>query len=421
MQDEKFYKHIFKNQITYLCEKVDFVRSATIGVWIRGGSIYEEKKNQGISHFIEHILFKGTKTRSARDISATIEGVGGELNAWTGKEYTVFYVKLPSEHLEIAIELLSDIIYNSLFSQSDIEMEKQVILEEIRRYEDAPDDEVHDLLLECAFGNHPLGRPILGKKEIVSAMDRKEIMNFYKTHYIPRETTISIAGNIDKKEGERLVFNYFSKNSGCEFKKTIPPPTILGRTINKEKDTEQVHFCMGTKGLPVADSERFVIALLNTILGGGMSSRLFHEIREKKGLCYAIYSYPSPFRDCGLLTVYCGCGPENYHKTAELILHEFKKMKNDLVDEKELKKAKEQLKGGLIMSLENTASRMERLFRQEAYFGRFFTTDEIMEQIEAPTPKNICDMANKIFSSDYISSAIIGPISKDSIFDEYIC
>ncbi|MEW6103390.1 MAG: pitrilysin family protein [bacterium] len=418
---ENYQKFVLENGITLICESVPYVESATIGVWVSSGSIFEEERENGISHFIEHLLFKGTEKRSAREISETIEGLGGELNGFTGKEYSCYYAKLPSLHIEKAIELLSDIVNNSLLKKEDIEMERNVILEEIARYEDTPDDEIHDLLIKGSLSGHPLGRPIIGKKETLSLMDRDGILEFYTRFYIPKRMLISIAGNINFEKTRELVARHFSKEKDKDSEKQIPIPSIQSHIINKEKDTEQVHFCIGTRGLPVSHEKRFVISILNTILGGGMSSRLFYEIREKRGLAYAIYSYPQSFRDCGLFAVYCGTSTKNYKKAISLIMDEFKKIKIEEVKEKELNKVKEQIKGAFLLSLENTANRMERLAKQEAYFKRQFSVDEIMKMIDLVSSKDIQDLANSIFLPSQYSFAFIGPIKKEELsLDENI-
>ncbi|MEW6482098.1 MAG: pitrilysin family protein [bacterium] len=412
---ENYQKFTFENEITFICESVPYVESATIGVWVSTGSVFEEEKENGISHFIEHLLFKGTKKRSAREISETIEGLGGELNGFTGKEYSCYYAKLPSKHIEKAIELLSDIINNSLLKKEDIEMERNVILEEIARYEDTPEDEIHDLLIKGSFSGHPLGRPVIGKRETLSLMDREGILEFYQRFYTPKRMLIAISGNVNFEKAREFVFRYFSKGKDRDSEKQIPIPTIQSSIINKEKDTEQVHFCIGTRGLPLTDEKRFVLSILNTILGGGMSSRLFYEIREKRGLAYAIYSYPQSFRDCGLFAVYCGASKANYKKAISLIMDEFKKIKVEEVKEKELNKVKEQIKGAFLLSLENTANRMERLAKQEAYFKRQFSIDEIIKMIDEVSSKDILDLANSIFLPSQYSFAFIGPIKKKEL------
>lgn len=412
---ENYNKFTFENGITLICEEVSSVESATIGIWVSAGSIFEEEEENGISHFIEHLIFKGTKKRSAREIAETIEGLGGELNGFTGKEYACYYVKIPSRHLERAIELLSDITNNSAFREEDIEMEKNVIMEEIARYYDTPDDEIHDLFIQGCLNNHPLGRPIIGKKEVISRLTQDEVLRFYKSLYTPKRMLISISGNISFEKTKEWVLKHFSKNNFLDLEKVIPEAKIYGRIINKEKDTEQLHFCIGTKGLPATSEKRFVLSIFNTILGGGMSSRLFYEIREKRGLCYAIYSYPQSFKPCGLFTVYCGTSPKNYKEVVSLIIQEFRKMREFPCLEKELNKVKEQLKGSLVLSLENTANRMERLAKQELYFKRQWTTDEIMAMIDSVSEKNIQDLSAELFLKDSLSLAVIGQITKEEL------
>jgi len=411
---ENYKKYTFENGITLVCEGVPYVESATVGVWVRAGSIFEKERENGTSHFIEHLIFKGTKKRSAREISEAIEALGGELNGFTGKEYSCYYVKLPSRHLENALELLFDITNNSLFKKEDIENERNVILEEIARYEDTPDDEIHDIFIQASLNGHPLGRPIIGRKEIVSSIKRDDVLRFYKSLYTSGRMLISIAGNISFKKTRDLVAKYFSRKGEKDLETPLDEPKIRGGIINKEKDTEQVHFCIGTKGLPATDEKRFVLSVLNTILGSGMSSRLFYEIREKRGLSYAIYSYPQSFKDCGLFVVYCGASLSNYKKVISLIMDEFKKLKNSPVNEKELNKAKEYLKGAFLLSLENTANRMERIAKEELYFKRHFSINEIMSLIDSVSSSDILELSNLLFLPPF-SLAVIGPVKKEDL------
>ncbi len=391
------------------------VRSATVGIWVNVGSCSEKEGLGGVSHFVEHMIFKGTQERTAREISETIDRIGGDLGAFTGKEQTCYYVKVAGEHIKTAIELLADILKNSLFVDEEFERERGVILEEIRMYEDAPDDLIHDAFVSTALLNHPLGKPVIGNNKSITELKRASLIDYYKSHYTPDKAIISVAGNIDHIKVMELITENFSTLSGAPWALNNGRPEIKHSIVNKEKDTEQVHICLGTKGVSATAPERFTLSVLDTILGGGMSSRLFYEIREKRGLAYHIASYSSFFRPCGLFTVYCGTSPQNLSQVISLVTEEFKKMKDELVEKEELSKAKEQLKGGLLLALENTAHRMSRLAKQEAYFERFFSTDEIIRMIDKVTSSEIMELSQKIFLPKTLCCATIGPLKNEDI------
>jgi predicted Zn-dependent peptidase len=412
---EKFHKEFLNNGIRVVTEEVPGVRSATVGIWVNVGSTNEKEGVEGVSHFVEHMIFKGTPERSAREISETIDRIGGDLGAFTAKEQTCYYVKVAGEHIETAIALLADILKNSLFVDEEFERERGVILEEIRMYEDAPDDLIHDLFISTAICDHSLGKPVIGNNKSIADLERKALVDYYKNHYTPEKTIISVAGNINHIKVMKLLSENFSNFAGRPWSSNNGRPEIKRSIANKEKDTEQVHICLGTKGVSATAPERFTLSLLDTILGGGMSSRLFYEIREKRGLAYHIASYSSFFRPCGLFTVYCGTSPQNLSEVIYLITNEFKKIKNELVEEKELSKAKEQLKGGLLLALENTAHRMSRLAKQEAYFERFFSTDEIIRMIDTVTAKEINSLAERLFLNETLCCATIGPLKDKDI------
>ncbi|MDI6751924.1 MAG: pitrilysin family protein [bacterium] len=412
---EKFHKEFLGSGIRVVTEEVPGVRSATVGIWVNVGSCCEKEGVGGVSHFVEHMIFKGTPERTAREISETIDRIGGDLGAFTGKEQTCYYVKVAGEHIETAITLLADILKNSLFVDEEFERERGVILEEIRMYEDTPDELIHDFFISTALPQHSLGRPVIGNNKSILELKRASLLNYYKDHYTPDKAIISVAGNFNYLKVMKLITENFSTLSGAPWAINNGQPEIKRSIVNKEKDTEQVHICLGTKGVSATADERFVLSLLDTILGGGMSSRLFYEIREKRGLAYHIASYSSFFRPCGLFTVYCGTSPQNLSQIISLVTKEFKKIKNELVDEKELSKVKEQLKGGLLLALENTAHRMSRLAKQEAYFERFFSTDEIIRMIDTVTANEIMGLANRLFLSETLCCATIGPISSEDI------
>ncbi|MFH0774540.1 MAG: pitrilysin family protein [bacterium] len=414
-ETEKFHKEFLANGIRVVTEEVPGVRSATVGIWVNVGSCCEKEGLGGVSHFVEHMIFKGTPQRTAREISETIDRTGGDLGAFTGKEQTCYYVKVTGEHIKVAIELLADILKNSLFVDEEFERERGVILEEIRMYEDTPDELIHDFFISTALPDHSLGKPVIGNNTSITKLPRTSLLDYYKNHYTPDKAIISVAGNIDHIKVMELIAENFGTFAGSPWVLSNDAPEIKRSINNKEKDTEQVHICLGTKGVSVTSPERFTASVLDTILGGGMSSRLFYEIREKRGLAYHISSYSSFFRPCGLFTVYCGTSPQNLSQIISLVTEEFKKIKNELIDEKELSKAKEQLKGGLLLALENTAHRMSRLAKQEAYFERFFSTDEIIEMVDKVTAKDVMELSQKIFLPETLCCATIGPLSSKDI------
>jgi predicted Zn-dependent peptidase len=419
---EGYHKEVLKNRIRVLSEKVKGVRSVSLGVWVNVGSVEEEKEIGGVSHFIEHMIFKGTERRGAREIAETIEGIGGELSGFTTKEHTCYYVKVSGEKIDVAVDLLSDIVKNSIFLQDELERERMVILEEIRMYEDTPDELIHDLFISTALAGHRLGEPVIGRAETVKGMRREDILSFYKDHYTPDKTIISVAGNFEQKKVMELVREGFSSCTGKAWSFHSEEIEISPKKCVREKDTEQMHIIVGAKGVSVTDNDRFVLSCLNTVLGGGMSSRLFYQIRERRGLAYSVYSYISFFRDGGLTTVYCGTSPEKYREVISLIIEEFKKMKEGLIDEKELRKAKEHIKGSLALSLENTAHRMMRLAKCESYFNRHFTIEEIIEMVERVTPEDIRELSNRIFLPEYLSCVMIGPVSQKEVSEiELVC
>lgn len=409
------HKEILPNGIRIVTEEIGHVRSCSIGVWVNVGSKDEEKSLNGVSHFIEHMMFKGTTNRSAHEIAETMDGVGGALGAFTSREYTCYHIKVAKEHLWLALELLADMFLNSLFDKSEIKKEKQVVLEEIKMYEDTPDELIHDLFAKTIYQGHPLGQPVIGSSEVVKGLDRKRVKEFFSGHYTPEQVVIAVAGRVKtqdvlKKAGELFgEYEAPSSNSTTEF------PEIQPRLFSQERKLEQVHFCIGTKGLSFISEDRFVLSLLNTILGGSMSSRLFEEVREKRGLAYAVYSYHSSFRDCGLFTVYVGTSPQNYHQTAKIILREFVRLKEKHVGQKELKKAREHLKGGLVLGLEDTGVRMGRLAKQEIYFNRYISIDETLREIDRVTPSRIQELANALFQPEALALASIGPLSSKEL------
>lgn len=386
------------------------VKSVSIGFWVNAGSRDEDPEVAGVSHLIEHMLFKGTTRRSAKDIAKTIDSVGGTMDAFTSRENTCFYAKVLGEHLPLAVDLLTDVLLNSTFDPANIERERQVVLQEIRMIEDSPDDLIYDLFAETIWGDHPLARSVLGRKETLSKIGRGEIMAYLKDFYQPDRLIVSAAGDLVH---ERLVDFLLTSMKGWDGKGRNPNssrPEALYRVLNTERNSAQVHLCLGVEGLPYAHPERYTLNLLNAIIGGGVSSRLFQEIREKRGLAYSIYSYHSSFRDSGLLVIYAGTNPESYEEVVDLISAELRRLASEPIEEEEFKEAKEQLKGNLMLGLESTSSRMTRLAKMEIYMGRIYDLDEILKGIEAVTPERFHSLTQMFLSNRKYALSSIGPI-----------
>ncbi|MDI6791534.1 MAG: pitrilysin family protein [bacterium] len=409
---ERYHKEILPNGIRVVTEEIPYVRSVSIGLWLEVGSKNEPQLINGASHFIEHMLFKGTSTRTAIQIAEETDRIGGQLNALTGREYTCFYAKVLDENMPRVIDLLSDMFFNSLFDEEEIKKEKDVILEEIKMYEDTPDELVHDLFVQNIWNKHPLGRPVIGTSEIVAQFSRAEILDFFRQRYTPERIVLAVAGNIISEQLIDELGKIFVKADGPGWEKPSPPPEIQSGIQVYHRDLEQVHFCLGTDGLSYSHEDRFAFYLLNTITGKSMSSRLFQEIREKRGLAYSIYSYHLACHEAGLFAVYAGVSREHYSETVKITLSELSKLKEEEVGESELSKAKQQLKSNLVLSLEDTASRMSRLAKTEIYFNRFFTLDEILSQIEAVSAEDVKKVAGNLFRNEFLTVTTIGPLSE---------
>lgn len=402
-------KRELSNGLVVASEAMAHLRSVSIGVWVKCGSRFESESSAGISHFIEHLLFKGTRSRSAMEIASAIDSVGGQLNAFTDKECVGFYAKVLDEHLPFAFELLSDIVLNPTFPLVEMKRERNVIFEEINMVEDSPQELVQDLFLENFWKGHPLGRPISGTKESVSRIARKDVVRYFTENYTACNTVISVAGNIRHRKVQNLAARYFSKLSvGSPLNPGSPPSGSSGRSVRTKANLEQTHICMGTTSPSLTSKDRFSVHLLSNILGGGMSSRLFQNIREKKGLVYSIYSNLNLYRDAGALAVYAGTAPRSAQAVIEMILKEFKLMKEKLVPREELKRAKENIKGSIMLSLESTSSRMTHIANQQIYYGRFYRLSEILAEIDKVRPRDIRNLANEIFDSSLMISVLTG-------------
>jgi predicted Zn-dependent peptidase len=385
------------------------VRSVSVGVWVGTGSRRETAEQNGISHFIEHMLFKGTANRSAEDIARSVDSLGGNLDAFTAKEMVCYNTKVLDEHLPIAMDVLSDLVLNPLFREDDIEKEKGVILEEIKMDADNPDYLVHEIFSSNFWKDHPLGKPILGTKETVKKFSQAVVRDYYDEIYTPENMLVTAAGNLTH---DRLVGIVGERFENVRSRGPVPPMTRPGThariALRSKKELEQVHVCIGVPCYPISHEDRFICYVLNTVLGGGMSSRLFQNIRERQGLAYAVFSELNPYTDTGCLAVYAGTSLESARQVVASVMKEFTELKQTQVPHEELRRAKDHLKGSLMLSLESTSSRMSNLARQEMYFKRFFTLDELVESIEKVTAEGVQQVARDFFDRKDVALTILG-------------
>ena len=387
------------------------VRSISIGVWLTRGSRHETAERGGIAHFVEHMLFKGTTSRSAEDIAQAIDSIGGQLDAFTAKEYASYYIKVLDEHLPLAIDILSDIVRNPALTLDDVEREKKVVVEEIKMVEDTPDDLVHELFTQGFWENHPLGRPILGTRETVESFDSAQLRSYFTNAYTPKNLIVSAVGNLEHARVRDLVEQKFGSLVQMGEPFTEEAPRVVPKTLIRNKDLEQSHLCVGVNSYPQKHDDRYSSYVLNTLLGGSMSSRLFQNVREKRGLAYAVFSGLSAYRDAGSLTVYAGCANEAVGEVIDLVVEELRVIKQAPVPDAELQRAKDHLKGSLMLSLENTASRRSHLARQEIYFDRQFGLDETLLGIERVTPADVQRVAVDLFRNDSLAATVLGNVN----------
>lgn len=395
------------NGVRVVLEEVPTVRSVTMGIWVLAGSMNETKEMNGISHFIEHMLFKGTKTRTPQDIAEAFDSIGGEVNAFTAKEYTCYYAKVIDSHKEYALSVLADMFFNSTFLEEEIEREKQVVYEEISMYEDTPDDIIHDLLAEASYKNHSLSYPILGHENQLKYFTKKDILQYMSDHYRAENIVISLAGNVDESFIP-IIEKYFNfrQESKSELKE-LKTPIFLAEEKELLKDTEQAHLCIGLNGLSIEDEDTYSLAILNNAFGGSMSSRLFQEIREKRGLAYAVYSFHTAFKQSGLLTIYAGTNKDNLPTVKSTINQIIEDLSIKGLTDKELSNSREQLKGGLLLGLESTDSRMERNGRNELITRRHRSMDDIIERLDSVDHTSIKRVIDKILMRDQSQATIL--------------
>ncbi|MDQ0253662.1 putative Zn-dependent peptidase [Evansella vedderi] len=388
------------NGLRIVFEPNNTVRSVAIGIWIGTGSRFETKQQNGVSHFLEHMFFKGTKSRTAQQIAESFDSIGGHVNAFTSKEYTCYYAKVLDDHAKHAVDVLADMYFHSTFDKHELDKEKGVVLEEIKMYEDTPDDIVHDLLSRASFGDHPLGYPILGTEETLSQFSSESLVDYMDQYYNADNVVISICGNVEESFVAYVqeVFAPMKKGTG---RKELIKPTFNSDRIARKKDTEQAHLCIGFEGFPLDNEDIFSLVLLNNTLGGSMSSRLFQEVREKRGLAYSVFSYHSAFHDTGMLTVYAGTGQEQLNELFKVLMDTLDKIRDEGLTERELQNGKEQLKGSMMLGLESTNSRMSRNGKNELLLGKHRSLDEIVEAVDRVTLDMIRETSDQIFSKDY--------------------
>jgi predicted Zn-dependent peptidase len=404
-------REVLENGMRLLTESMPHVRSISIGVWLTRGSRHEPEAQSGMAHFVEHMLFKGTATRSAEDIAQAIDSIGGQLDAFTAKEYASYYIKVLDEHLPRALDVLSDIVLHPKFDADDIEREKKVILEEIKMVEDTPDDLVHEIFTQSFWEGHALGRPILGTPESVEALTRSALSDYFRRAYTANNFVISAVGNLEHARVRDLIGEAFRDIEPFGEVAVDETPVVAPKFLVRHKDLEQSHICLGTDSYPQTHADRYVSYVLNTLLGGSMSSRLFQNVREKRGLAYAVFSGLSAYRDAGALTVYAGCATDAVDQVIDLTVSELKAVKHQPVPDAELRRAKDHLKGSLMLSLENTASRMSHLARQEIYFDRHFGLDETLEGVERVTAEDLQRVAGHLFAESALAGTVLGPLN----------
>ncbi|MBM7094225.1 MULTISPECIES: M16 family metallopeptidase [Alteribacter] len=398
------------NGLRIVFEPNNTVRSVSIGVWIGTGSRFETKMQNGVSHFLEHMFFKGTKSRNAQQIAESFDSIGGQVNAFTSKEYTCYYAKVLDEHARHALEVLADMYFNSTFDQKEMVKEKGVVLEEIKMYEDTPDDIVHDLLSQAGFGDHPLGYPILGTEETLQTFSTDSLVSYMDQFYNADNVVISVCGNVDESFVE-FIQDTFNGMRQFESDKSLQSPTFKHNKMARKKETEQAHLCLGYEGLPIGHKDIYSLILLNNVLGGSMSSRLFQEIRENRGLAYSVFSYHSSFHDTGMVTLYAGTAVKHLDNMYECLSSVVSGVKENGITERELKNAKEQLKGSLMLGLESTNSRMSRNGKNELLLGRHRTLDEIVAEIEKVSLSDVKTISHDVFSKDF-AMTLVSPDGK---------
>lgn len=400
-------KKRFENGIELIMEKLPYARSVAFGIWVKAGSIHENAENNGISHFIEHMLFKGTKNRTAKDIAKEIDNIGGQINAFTGKEGTCYYVKVLDTHIDIAADVLMDMLFHSVFNEDEIEKEKTVVCEEVNMYEDSPEDTAHDMLSNLIFEGHPLGRPIIGNHNTILNYSRESIMDYLSKNYALDQIVISVAGNFKEDD---LISMLEKKMAGPLGKREKDVPQIPAYQPNfkvKNKEIEQAHICIGTKGVPLDHQDYYALSILSNIMGGSMSSRLFQKIREEKGLAYSVYSYTTSYVQDGIFAIYAGVNPLQLEETVKLMVEEVDLLRKSGVSNEELHMAKEQLKGSYILNLDSVSSRMASIGKSQLLINKVYTPDEVLQKINNVTMDTINQVIQRVTDINAYSGAVV--------------
>jgi predicted Zn-dependent peptidase len=409
---------VLPNGLRILTESIPAMRSVSLGFWVGVGSRDERPAMSGASHFLEHLLFKGTKARTALDISAQIEAVGGDTNAFTTKEYTCYYARVLDADLPLAVDVMCDLITDSVLAEADVETERGVILEEIAMHDDEPGDEVHDVFAEAVYGGHPLGREVSGTVDTISAMTRRQIFSFYRKRYTPPGMVLAAAGNLDHARLVKLARAAFDRAGFTEPASPQPRrgfsarvPVRGGQVLVRPKDSEQAHLILGCAGLPRQDERRFAVGVLNNVLGGGMSSRLFQQIREQRGLAYSVYTFTSQYADSGLFGVYAGCAPGKVDEVLAITREELARVGAEGITDAEVERGKGMVKGAFVLGLEDTGSRMSRLGKGELLYDELLSVDELLARVDAVTPEAVREVASELLVRP-LSLAVVGPFEE---------
>jgi len=403
-------KTTLPNGLRIVTEKIESVKSISVGIWVKTGSRNETPKQAGITHFLEHMLFKGTDKRSAYDIALSMESVGGYLNAFTSSEYTCYFARCVNTQIERALDVLSDMVLNPSFPEEEVEKEKKVVIEEMKMYRDSPDDYLFEEYNTRMFQGHELGRPVLGLEETVSSFTREDLYEYMEERYRAGNLLISVAGNVEHDDVVKLVSEYLGDLSAQDVDNEEQPLNEFDTSkLELTKPIEQTHYILGRRGLNFDHDDKYLLLLANTILGGGMSSRLHQNVREKYGYCYSIQTFNQSYTDSGMWGVYVGTDKDYVEHVHELVVAELKSISEELVPEKELEEAKSQLKGKLLLSQENTSNRMMRLAKSELYFDRFVTLDELVENIDTVTSEQILEFSKDFFDQKYFMEAVLTP------------
>jgi predicted Zn-dependent peptidase len=405
-------KEMLPNGLVIITEPMEHVHSVSVGIWLRSGSRREPAELNGISHFIEHMVFKGTARRSAEDIAREVDRVGGMLDAFTAKEMVCFNTRVLDEHLPKTFDVLADIVLEPKFAADDIAREQSVVIEEIRMTQDNPEDLVHELFTQNFWNSHALGKPILGTPETVGSFDRATLQKWFQEYYAPNRLVITAAGHLTHAQLVDLVSASFGRLEAVQDGDFDPKPEITPHiTLRTKRELEQVHICLGVPALPLTDRRRFAVSILNNILGGGMSSRLFQNIRERQGLAYSIFSEMNSYRDTGALSVYAGTSLDTAAQLVRSVLDEFRRMKDEPLDEEELRRAKDHLKGATLLALEGSGARMSSLARYHLYFNRHFTTEELIVMLESVTAEEVQQIAREFFEPERVAASVVGNLN----------